>query len=686
MTEEEAKARLRLIQIQKEKAARPPVAAPSSASEGLTVDDVQGFGQRLLKGQTMGFSDEIAGAGRAALDYVAPSSWGEDAQSFGDKYKMYRDDARATDKQFQENNTGTALVTELVGGVASPVNKIAPGFGSTGGIGTRLAQSVARGGAEGAVSGAGESEGDLLSDVATGAGVGATLSGLLTGVGGGLGRALSRRKVDADLRQPDGSFMPIHLADPDKGLGRTYRDWIASVPFAKDVLKEQEAPFLARAARETAEQQGLYDQEAANLGRHQWHRQNDIDLDTQRVSGEMQARIDAEKLAAQRAQDAAATRNASRSAEEAAAAERAALASQQALNLRTLRESVPEGRREAITETGHGGFRQALGQINAAYDDAWGSVSGLTRNTIPVILDLAEQRAASLPADSAATLRRLAQDVEKLGDADNVAGIDDKLRRLIDSAGDYQLMGDLREIRETLRLGLPDENRARLQVVDEVYPAFLATQKAAAKAAETRGIPTADQLLSSATSVAGERRAALGEQPLLETIYQGRPVPQAPTAPVVVPRAPALERTLQIARDKRSVLARARAAKKDAAVIAAEEKKRLATKGETGPLAQAKAAQQTLEASKASPHSTLFSSLATTGAIGSLLTGGALPYALTVGAGVGGARGLASEGGQMFMAGQTQWQKDLAKALREGDTAKYTQILSRFGAGQAAGE
>jgi hypothetical protein len=38
----------------------------------------------------------------------------------------------------------------------------------------------------------------------------------------------------------------------------------------------------------------------------------------------------------------------------------------------------------------------------------------------------------------------------------------------------------------------------------------------------------------------------------------------------------------------------------------------------------------------------------------------------------------------MFAAGQTKWQEAMAKALQEGDTAKYQQILARLSAQQGA--
>lgn len=92
---------------------------------------------------------EIAGLGRAALEGIPQ----EGEQSFGDKYRMYRDDARATDEQFAKDNQRIAIATELAGNIANPVSLVAPGLVTTGGTGARLAQSVGRGAIEGGIYG-----------------------------------------------------------------------------------------------------------------------------------------------------------------------------------------------------------------------------------------------------------------------------------------------------------------------------------------------------------------------------------------------------------------------------------------------------------------------------------------------------------------------------------------------------
>jgi hypothetical protein len=81
-------------------------------------------------------------------------------------------------------------------------------------------------------------------------------------------------------------------------------------------------------------------------------------------------------------------------------------------------------------------------------------------------------------------------------------------------------------------------------------------------------------------------------------------------------------------------------------------------------------------------HTTPGTALIATGILGAPLAGlgmGAIP------AGVGVARGLASKPAQRAIAGQTKLQEMLAEAIRNGNTALATQLISRLSA-QTAGE
>lgn len=221
-------------------------ASAPEKDEGMDLQDVRGFGQALLNGQLVGFGDEAVGLARAGLDYFYPSSWEEGAQSFPDKYKMYRDDARASLKEFREENPGTAITTEIVGGIASPINKIAPGLGTTGGTGARVLQSTVRGGIEGGIAGFGEGQGDIytqLINAGKSAALAAPLSGALTGVGGILGKTLTKRRVAQDLGYGE-NYIPPNLADPEGGVGKFYRNYVGNAIGGRGGIGKQESRYL----------------------------------------------------------------------------------------------------------------------------------------------------------------------------------------------------------------------------------------------------------------------------------------------------------------------------------------------------------------------------------------------------------------------------------------------------------
>lgn len=258
MTEEEARAKLRLIEINREKLSAESTPPPSNTppveveGEGFDMQDVRGIGGALLKGQMLGYGDEFIGAVRAGLDSILPETeadriareitGGVGEQSLKDRYKMHRDDARASDEEFARENPGSALGLTIAGGIASPVNRIAPGFG------TSRMGAMGRGALEGAVAGYGEStEGNALKNTLMGGGVGGAF-----GLGvNSLGRVLGRTKGIDDLDQVvDGEkrFLPLHLAaDSDSLPGRIYRNTLGRSSGGTK-LARQEQPWLDDAA------------------------------------------------------------------------------------------------------------------------------------------------------------------------------------------------------------------------------------------------------------------------------------------------------------------------------------------------------------------------------------------------------------------------------------------------------
>jgi hypothetical protein len=280
MNEEEAKAKLRLIQIQKERLALQQQEAPAPPPvEAQGVGDyARGLVQSVNKGSMLDFGDEIVGAGRALIDPLLPNfryDFGEGSsntlQRPDDSYAMYRDDERDVIRQFEEENPGTALAANVVGGVISPVNRIAPGVGRTGNAGQRAMSAALRGTVEGGVVGLGAGEGDLgsqLDSMKTGAMFGGGAAGGLSLVGGGLGRLASNKRIQEDLIKPardaagrivhnaDGSvktiFQPINLADPESSLGKVYRD-IVGVAYGGGKIGKQESAYLRNALRRTGQ-------------------------------------------------------------------------------------------------------------------------------------------------------------------------------------------------------------------------------------------------------------------------------------------------------------------------------------------------------------------------------------------------------------------------------------------------
>jgi len=127
----------------------------------------------LAQGATLGFGDELYGAGRGALEKMSPSESTKD-MSLKDLYQMYRDSQRAKNKSAEQAYPKTYLAGNVVGGIAP--------MALTGGS---LPAAVGAG----AAMGLGSSEADLTQgdiggaakDTAIGAGLG--LAGGMAGKG-----------------------------------------------------------------------------------------------------------------------------------------------------------------------------------------------------------------------------------------------------------------------------------------------------------------------------------------------------------------------------------------------------------------------------------------------------------------------------------------------------------------------
>lgn len=161
-------------------------AAPQQQEIGKVASALQGFGQ----GATFGFADEAAAGGRALLDMLQTGG----DQSFGDRYRMFRDDQRGLLDAAREQNPWTTGVAEFVPGL------LQGGAGLTKAAGTAatrkgleeagkqtlrssLGRSAAVGAGYGGVSGVGYGEAEDLAGMGSEALGGAAM-------GAGLGTAL----------------------------------------------------------------------------------------------------------------------------------------------------------------------------------------------------------------------------------------------------------------------------------------------------------------------------------------------------------------------------------------------------------------------------------------------------------------------------------------------------------------
>lgn len=151
---------------------------------------VSGAQDTLLSGMTMGWSDEVAGAGR----YVGRALRNATDDLFGikprpgdltpegtrkspyDAYVQGRDATRQNVQQFTEENPVTGVGLQLLGGLAA--GRPVPGFAVAPTLAGRVGQGMQVGVPIGAIAGAGGADGDLA-DRALGAGQGAAFGAVL---------------------------------------------------------------------------------------------------------------------------------------------------------------------------------------------------------------------------------------------------------------------------------------------------------------------------------------------------------------------------------------------------------------------------------------------------------------------------------------------------------------------------
>jgi hypothetical protein len=212
-----------------------------------TSEDSLAASQRFFSSAALGWGNEMGLWISAAINANITYPYYDLETTTREQYLQLKEEYDAKQREFAERQQGAALAADIAGGVVSPAMALKAG--------TTLGRlGLATG--EGAVYGAGAAEqGQRLEGAATGAAGGAAGFGIVKGVTAGVGKGfdvVSRRRVEGDLVDIDGDFVPLTLAASNpkgsEGLIHTfYRDVVAPSFGAKGVIKEQEERIINKA-------------------------------------------------------------------------------------------------------------------------------------------------------------------------------------------------------------------------------------------------------------------------------------------------------------------------------------------------------------------------------------------------------------------------------------------------------
>ncbi|MGE0290416.1 MAG: hypothetical protein AB7I42_29020 [Bradyrhizobium sp.] len=168
-----------------------------------TLGALDNVGRILARGATMGFADEIAAVGDAALGHMFGR--GSQAPSFGERYEQNLRTERGRDDALDQDYPVGSVIGQVAGGamgaVAAPA--IAPFRGAS--VGAKIGNSVTSGAGLGAVSGLGEGRGteDRLKSAAIGGVAGGVLGPAIEGATHAIPAVVSRAWNAAGMGSPE---------------------------------------------------------------------------------------------------------------------------------------------------------------------------------------------------------------------------------------------------------------------------------------------------------------------------------------------------------------------------------------------------------------------------------------------------------------------------------------------------
>jgi hypothetical protein len=209
-------------------------------------EDSLAAAQRFFSSAALGWGDEL-GLWTAAI--AASQTTDKTPKEI---YTEMRKTYDAQQEEFKRRQEGAALAADIAGAIVSPATYAATPLAIAGRLG-QTGSLAARAATEGAVYGAGEAaESQRLEGAQTGAIGGLVGAGLVKGVTSGISKTadfVSKRRVEGDLIDDDGNFVPLTLAASDpsgaEGLIHTfYRDVVAPSFGGKGIIKKQEEEIL----------------------------------------------------------------------------------------------------------------------------------------------------------------------------------------------------------------------------------------------------------------------------------------------------------------------------------------------------------------------------------------------------------------------------------------------------------
>jgi len=669
--------------------ATAPVDKPVDKPELSGVDYARGLNQTFTKGASSGFSDEIVGAGRAAVDYLLPGG-SEGGQSFGDRYRMYRDDERQSQQQFADENKGVAVAAEVAGAFGSPLNKAKLLTKGATGL-SKATQLIARGGAEGALYGAGEAKEveDIGKAAAVSGATGAAGQAVISGVGGAAGRALSNERVKEALWEtlPSGKkvFKPLNLANPESPLGKIYRDVVA-VAYGGEDISRQESAYLQKAltkalkgtSRETAEEQMT--------------RLLPVEVGTKNALMDVGDAITDQRLLEQGRLSTALAKTKAE-LEKSANAKLANIASDTANTIATQESNVAGDvvklrQQAALRSIPKEDIGRVLGnsdltdpqEVSNKLISFWNNDAFRMVKDKPdfVIDEGIHNRIGSLMQEDAAfkaAIQSKLGPIEKLPeviDGDSLMEIRNRFAR---GANDttkgldkYAQRKIAYELDDVITSQLDKEAKAAFLKQKELYPNYLAYTSASKKAySESGGKFNAKQLRMSAQGYGDPRTGKVPFDDISLGVREGEA---------------GLTRTVRATKQGSKVASDAEKAAmgeaQSAASLSTSHKVHRAKQRERA----AKRFVKTMSRGVTTENPSVGNKLVATAALGAPI-GTMTGHIATLPVGFGVAKTLSKPGVQTYLAGQTQWQKDLAEALRSGGTDPYGRSINRALIGQS---